>query len=99
MTKGFRSGTNTSNGLGLKMFHEDDLWTLHYATLDVLSKIGVKVESEKAREIYAGIGCFVDNETHIVKIPAWLVEDAMSTAPSTFRACGRNPEKERYSHG
>ena len=50
MAKGFRSGTSTTNGLGLKMFQEDDLWNLHYATLDVLSKIGVKVESEKARD-------------------------------------------------
>ena len=94
MAKGFRSGTSTTNGLGLKMFQEDDLWNLHYATLDVLSKIGVKVESEKAREIYAGIGCSVDSQTHIVKIPPYLVEDAMTTAPSSFRACGRNPKND-----
>lgn len=99
MAKGFRAGTATSNGLGLKMFQEDDLWGLHYATLDVLSKIGVKVESEKAREIFAGIGCSVDAATHIVKIPPYLVEEAMSTAPSTFRACGRNPEKDWYCEG
>lgn len=99
MAKGFRAGTSTAKGLGLKMFQEDDLWGLHYATLDVLSKIGVKVESEKAREILAGIGCTVDKETHIVKIPPYLVEDAMSTAPSTFRACGRNPEKDWYCEG
>lgn len=99
MAKGFRAGTSTAKGLGLKMFQEDDLWGLHYATLDVLSKIGVKVESERAREILAGIGCTVDKETHIVKIPPYLVEDAMSTAPSTFRACGRNPEKDWYCEG
>lgn len=99
MAKGFRSGTSTTNGLGLKMFQEDDLWNLHYATLDVLSKIGVKVESEKAREIYAGIGCSVDSQTHIVKIPPYLVEDAMTTAPSSFRACGRNPKNDWYCEG
>ena len=39
-------------------------------------------------------GCVVDNETNIVKIPAHLVEDALISIPKTFRACGRDPEKD-----
>ena len=77
MARGLRANANVMTSLGLNMFTDDELWEVHLATLDVLWNVGVKVESKEAREIFAGIGCTVDEDSHIVKIPAFLVEDAI----------------------
>ncbi|NYE58498.1 trimethylamine--corrinoid protein Co-methyltransferase [Carboxydothermus ferrireducens DSM 11255] len=86
-------------GIGLRMFTEDELYDIHLATLDLLWHVGVKVESEQAREIFYSHGCIVNPETQIVKIPPHLVEDAINSVPKTFRACGRNPENDWICEG
>jgi len=40
-----------------------------------------------------------NEETHIVKIPAHLVESALDSIPKTFRACGRNPKNDWICEG
>lgn len=97
--RGIHAGSTRMDGIGLKMFTDDELYDIHLATLDVLWNIGVKVESEEAREIFYSNGCTVNPETHMVKIPAHLVEDAIHTIPKTFRACGRNPENDWINEG
>ena len=62
------------------------------ASLDVLMEIGVKVESPEARELFAEGGCTVEGE--IVKIPAYLVEECVRTAPSVILLAGRNPKND-----
>ncbi|ATW24608.1 trimethylamine methyltransferase [Candidatus Formimonas warabiya] len=97
--RGIHAGSFRKEGLGLNLFTEDDLYDIHLATLDVLWNVGVKVESEEAVEYFDGGGCQVDKKTHIVKIPAWLIEDALRSIPKTFRACGRNPENDWLNEG
>ncbi|AFV10914.1 trimethylamine methyltransferase [Thermacetogenium phaeum DSM 12270] len=97
--RGIHAGSHRMEGIGLRMFTEDELWDIHYATLDLLWNVGVKIESEQARQIYADNGCLVDEETQIVKIPPHLVEEALVTAPKTFRACGRDPENDWICDG
>lgn len=96
MARGLLVNTKRTSALGLNMFTEDELWEVHLATLDVMKNVGLKVESTEAREIYDGLGCEVNEETHIVKFPAWVVEDAMRVAPPNYRATGRDPEKDWY---
>ncbi len=97
--RGQHAGSTRMDGIGLNMFTEDELYDIHLATLDVLWNIGVKVESEEAREIFYSNGCTLNKETQIVKIPAHLVEDALRSIPKTFRACGRNPENDWLNEG
>jgi len=92
--RGIHAGSHRIEGIQLNMFTYDELYEIHLATLDVLWDIGCKVESEEAIEIFDGIGCTVNRETGIVKIPAYLVEDALRSIPKTFRACGRNPKND-----
>ena len=94
MARGLLVNTKRTSALGLNMFTEEELWEVHLATLDVMKNVGLKVESKEAREIYDGLGCDVNEETHIVKFPAWVVEDAMRVAPPNYRATGRDPEKD-----
>lgn len=92
--RNLQAGSNRLGGLGLNMFTNDELMDIHLATLHVLWNIGVRVESQEAIEIFDGGGCTVNPKTKIVKIPAHVVEDAIRSTPSTFNACGRNPDND-----
>ena len=50
------AAVNLTRGFGLKMFSEDELYAIHLATLKVLGRTGIKVESEEALEIFASGG-------------------------------------------
>lgn len=64
----------------LQVINDAQISQLHEATLDVLERTGVQITHPKALEILAGAGAQVSDEQ--VKIPGWLVEDAISKAPS-----------------
>lgn len=76
------------------MFSDDELYSIHLATLEVLEKSGIKVESNEALEIFDAGGAIVDKNTHIVKIPPYLVEDAIHSAPSKIVLAGRDPKHD-----
>ncbi len=64
----------------LQVVNEDQIAQIHMATLDVLDRTGVKITHPRALEILAGAGARVNGDR--VKIPGWLVEDAIRKAPS-----------------
>ncbi|ATW27380.1 trimethylamine methyltransferase [Candidatus Formimonas warabiya] len=85
------AAVNLTRGFGLKMFSEDELYAIHLATLQVLERTGIKVESEEALEIFDAGGAKVNKQTHLVKFPAYIVEDAIRSAPSKVVLNARNP--------
>ncbi len=97
--RNLQAGTSSFKGIGLNMFTPDELNTLHFATLDVLRHTGIKVESQSALELFAEGGADVDFLAKLVKIPAYMLEDAVHTAPSTIRLAARNPQKDFIVEG
>ena len=92
-----RRGSQTalhSGGASLSLFSRADLDDLHSATVQVLERAGVLVESEEAVDIFADGGCRVDRDTHVVKIPEHVLADALVSAKSSFLMCGRDREKD-----
>ena len=81
-------------GLGLSILSDDDVAAIHGATLEVLERTGVFVESDEALDIFADGGCSVDRERHVVKIPPFLVEAAIQSAPERVMLCGRDPKHD-----
>lgn len=77
-------------GFGLLMFSKDELDAIHWATLQVLEKTGIKVQSEEALEIFHGEGAWVDKKTRTVKIPPYIVEECVRSAPSKIVLYGRD---------
>jgi trimethylamine--corrinoid protein Co-methyltransferase len=61
---------------------------LHEATLSLMERTGFKVTHEKAREILHGYGCSVEGNR--VRLPGWLVEQALSSVPSQVAFYDRN---------
>jgi hypothetical protein len=48
----------------------------------------------KAREIFSAAGADVNEQTKVVTLPPYLVEDSIRSAPATFHAYGRIPESD-----
>ncbi|MEG0156596.1 MAG: trimethylamine methyltransferase family protein, partial [Anaerovoracaceae bacterium] len=54
---------------------QDELYAIHAASLEVLSQVGIKVESQKARKIFEEGGATIEGE--FVKIPPHVVEECI----------------------
>jgi len=89
-----KTGIKRNSGFSMNVMTDDEAHEIHLATLEVLKQTGVFVESEEALEVLDGGGCRVDPKTKTVKFPAWVVEDAIRSAPASFIACGRRPEDD-----
>lgn len=82
---------HTIQGFGLPLYTDEQLYSIHCATLEVLWQVGVRVDSAEARAVFAGGGAVVDEKTNIVHIPNYMVEEAIKSAPKTITLAGRDP--------
>lgn len=94
-----RAGFNQMSGFGLNAFTEQELSAVHAATLQVLRRTGIKVESREALEMFRGGGAKVTSHEGygIVKIPDYLVEESLRSAPRTGMFYGRRPEDDYFT--
>jgi len=67
---------------------------IHLATLEVLERTGVFIEDVEARDLFAAADCQVDAGQGIVKIPPYVVEDAIRSAPAKLVLCGRSSDND-----
>jgi len=79
-------------GFGFKSFTREQLDLIHQSALHILGKVGLKVESAEAVEIFQGSGAFVEKKDNffIVKLPQHLVEDCLSWTPKNVTYYGRD---------
>ncbi len=94
-----KAGYNTLNGYGLNAFTDDELEAIHAATLQILWNTGIKVETPEALDIFASSGATVHRKDKygIVKIPNYMVEDAIRSTPRTGMFYGRRPEDDYFT--
>ncbi len=88
------AGKKRTWGLSLDILTDDELTDIHLSTLDLLEKTGIHVENEAALDLFARGGATVDRNTNQVKIPPFLVEDSIRSAPSRVVLYGRNPRHD-----
>jgi len=94
MTRNLHAGRLRNGGLSLSVLTEDELHDIHLSTLEVLERTGVFVEDEEALDVFEDGGCLVDRERRIVRLPGWVVDDAIRSAPSTITLAGRVPSRD-----
>jgi trimethylamine--corrinoid protein Co-methyltransferase len=94
MAQKFKTATKQGQGFGLQALTDDKLSQIHQATLNVLEKTGVLIDTEEALEVFDGAGAEVDRKTKIVKIPPHVVDDAIRSAPSKIVLAGRDPKHD-----
>lgn len=83
------AGEVFGGGFGLSPMTEADFRQIHLATLEVLERTGLFVESEEALDLYSDGGCLVDRGERLVRIPPHVVEDALGAAPERILLYGR----------
>jgi len=72
----------------LKVLEKDEIELIHGESLKLLEKVGIKVESEEARDLLQENGAIVDKSTHFVKIPEELIKEQLKLVPSNFTLWG-----------
>jgi trimethylamine--corrinoid protein Co-methyltransferase len=78
----------------LQVINDDQIRHIHIATLEVLERTGVKMTHPRGLELLDGAGARVDGDR--VRIPAWMVEDAIRKAPSRVVLGNRNGERSVF---
>ena len=81
----------------MQILNEDQLSAIHAATLELLETTGVSITHPKALDILDGAGCKIDEGR--VRIPAALVEKAISTAPKSVTLGNRDDSKQIVLEG
>ena len=81
----------------MKILDENQLSAIHTATLEVLENTGVTITHPQAIEILKGAGCTVEGNR--VRIPAALVEKAISTAPKRVVMGNRDDSRQIVLEG
>ncbi len=64
----------------LKVLSKDQAWSIHNAALEIIEKIGFKMEHADARAMLLDAGCTSSGDDWL-KMPSYLVEDALRSAP------------------
>jgi len=64
----------------VRMISDEQVRELHYATLEILSQTGVKMGDPQGRELLLAAGAWESNGR--IKIPEYMVNDAIDKAPS-----------------
>ncbi len=93
------SDTTMSGGFGFNVFVDEEIEKIHLATLDVLENTGLYVGDDKAIDILEKGGARVDRKTRIVKLPPYLVEDCIRSAPPRITQYGRDPKYDVFLEG
>ena len=94
MNRRSHSTRSNAEGLGLWPLTDDELDDIYLGALEVLERAGLKVQDPDCIDIFADAGCKVDRETHIVRFPPEVVEDAVNVSPARIRLCGRDPKHD-----
>lgn len=72
-----------------QFFNDSDLKKIHKGTLRILESTGIIVDDKEAQQLLSDAGASVDTKTNIVKIPGFLVDEAIASTPSMVYAAGR----------
>ncbi|MCP4693059.1 MAG: Trimethylamine methyltransferase MttB, partial [Desulfobacterales bacterium] len=94
MKRNLHAGKRLNGGLSLSILTEDELEEIHLGTLELLEHTGIFFEDDEALDRFEAGGARVDRDTKIVKIPPFLVEDAIRSAPRKVVLAGRDPKRD-----
>ena len=87
-----------------RVISDDQIEEILNAALDVLERAGTRIQGEEGLALLRDAGCLV-SDGNLVRIPSWLVKDALSTTPGRIVVAGRDRskrihlEKNRFHFG
>ena len=91
-----RANYRTNAGTQFRVLSDDQLEEMFHAVLRVLEEIGLDVHNEEARQILGENGASVEDLR--VHIPAYVVKQALFTAPRSFTVWARDGDPKKHLH-
>jgi trimethylamine--corrinoid protein Co-methyltransferase len=73
---------------------QEECKQIHRAAIRVLEEGGMRCDDPRAAKMFEKVGCTVENDGKLVKIPEKVVMKAFETCPSQFTIYGRRPEND-----
>ena len=77
----------------MRLLSDDQVETIHQASLRVLAELGIELMSAEGRRLFKEAGAEVDDASQTVRLDPALVDSLIATAPASFTLTSRNPEK------
>ena len=74
-----------------RVLSDDQIEEVFHSALDVLERVGTRVYGEEGLALLHHAGCPVRDD--LVRIPSWLVKDALNTTPERIALAGRDRHK------
>jgi trimethylamine--corrinoid protein Co-methyltransferase len=75
----------------LRVLSDAETSEIHEKSVAVLARTGMRIDSERARDILGAAGAHVDHADRRVRFPRSLVEASLAAAPKQFSLGGRRP--------
>ncbi|MFX0057887.1 MAG: trimethylamine methyltransferase family protein [Candidatus Hodarchaeota archaeon] len=72
----------------IEVLENDEIQIIHERTLELLETIGVKVDSDEAKDLLKQNGAIVEIDNDFVKFPESLVKDQLKKVPDSFKLWG-----------
>lgn len=80
----------------LRLLSDEQIEEMHNGCLRILNSTGVIFQSERALKLFENAGCKVKHDEMRVMFPNDLVEDCLSSCPSTFTIKARNSDNDLH---
>jgi trimethylamine--corrinoid protein Co-methyltransferase len=79
-------------GGNYRVLSSDDVYRVHLSSLEILERIGIAARDPSTLDLMRKAGALVDYGKKVIRIPEYLVKEAVKKAPSVVRLCARNPK-------
>ncbi|MCL2163907.1 MAG: trimethylamine methyltransferase family protein [Oscillospiraceae bacterium] len=90
-----RANQNYQQSFGLNALSVDQIEELHFASLEVLDRVGLRFHDDKAVEILKKAGARVE-DGNLVKIPSFMVKHALNTVPERIPIANRDGKRVMF---
>lgn len=89
-----KANYTAKRGFSLSMYTDEELMAIHLASVEVLWFEGMHVGSKEAMDLFEDGGATVNRSEGTVRIPQYMIEEAIRSAPSTMILAGRNRKRD-----
>jgi trimethylamine--corrinoid protein Co-methyltransferase len=72
----------------IRVLSKEDIENIHISTLELIEKVGVRIDDNKTRKLFQDYGAEVDNKQSLVKIPESLIMEKLGQVPNSFKLFG-----------
>lgn len=91
-----RSNYTQLGAPSLRVLSDDQIREIHSAACEILEHTGMEIRHAGAQEMLHSFGAKIGPEKDRVRIPSWLVNDAIRKAPERVVMCNRDGERHMF---